>query len=60
MRYLRKKLNYLERIALSDLNHMISIINHVAISVETSKIDGGCSLKKEFSELISMNPSMVL
>ena len=32
----------------------------IAIGVETLRIDSGCSLEKEFTQLIRMNPSMVL
>ena len=56
MRYLRGTLNYLERIAVSDPNHMMSMIDPEAISVETLMIESGFSLEKEFSELIAMNP----
>ena len=56
MRYSRKTLNYLERIALSDLIHMMSMAYPVAISVEALKIDSMCSLEKEFTKLICMNP----
>ena len=34
----------------------MSMINLVAINVETSRIDGGCLLKKEFIKLICINP----
>ena len=53
---MRRISNYLERITLSDLTHMISMADLVAISVETPRIDSGCSLEKEFIELIRMNP----
>ena len=43
------------QIALFDLSHMMSMTNHVAISVETHMIDSKCSLEKEFTELIYMN-----
>ena len=56
MGYSRRILNYSERIALSDLTHMMSMADHVAIGVETPKIDSGCSLEKEFTEFICMNP----
>ena len=56
MGYLRRTLNYPERITLSDLTHMMSMADHVAIGVETLRIDSGCSLEKEFIELIRMNP----
>ena len=54
--YLRGTSNYLERITLSDPTHMISMADHVAIGVETLRIDSGCSLEKNFTELICMNP----
>ena len=53
---MRRASNYSERIALSDLTHMMSMADHVAIDVETPRIDSGCSLEKEFTELIRMNP----
>ena len=56
MGYSRRTLNYLERMALSDLIHMMSMTDPVAIGVETPRIDCGCSLEKEFTELIRMNP----
>ena len=39
---------------------MIIMVDHVAISVEALRIDSGCSLDKEFTELICMNPRMLL
>ena len=56
MGYLRRTSNYPERIALSNLTHMLSTADPIAIGVETLRIDSGCSLKKEFTELIRMNP----
>ena len=56
MGYSRRTSNYLERITLSDLTHMKSMADPVAIGVETLRIDSGCSLEKEFTELIRMNP----
>ena len=56
MGYLRRTLNYPERIALSNPTHMISMADPITIGVETLRIDSGCSLEKEFTELISMNP----
>ena len=56
MVYLRRTLNYSERITLSDPTHMISMVHLIAISVETIRINSGCSLEKEFTELIHMNP----
>ena len=56
MGYSRRISNYEERIALSDLTHMLSMADPVDISVETPRIDRRCSLEKEFTELIRMNP----
>ena len=56
MGYSRRTSNYLERIALFNPTHMMSMADHIAIGVETLKIDSGCSLEKEFIELIHMNP----
>ena len=55
MVYSRKASNSLKRIALYDLTHLMSMADHVAIGVETLRIDHGCSLEKEFTELIHMN-----
>ena len=60
MGYSRRTSNYPKRITLSNLTHMISMNDHISIGVETRRIDSGCSLEKEFSELIRMNPSIVL
>ena len=38
----------------------MSMADPIAIGVETLRIDSVCSLEKEFSELICMNPWMVL
>ena len=48
--------NYLERIVLSNPTHIISMADHIALGVETLRIDSGCSLEKELTELIHMNP----
>ena len=56
MGYSRGTSNYLERIVLSDLTHMMSMPYLVAIGVETLRIDSGCSLEKELTGLICMNP----
>ena len=48
MGYSRKTSNYLEIITLFDLTYMISVADYVPISVETLRIDSGCSLEKEF------------
>ena len=60
MGYSRRKSNYSERITLSNPIHMMGPSDPVAIVVETLSIDSGCSLEKEFTELIHMNPSMVI
>ena len=56
MGYSRIPSNYPERITLSNLSHMMSMTDPIAIGVETLRIDSGCSLEKEFTELIRMNP----
>ena len=60
MGYSRRISNYSKRIALSNLSHMMSMTDPIDIGVETLMIDSGCSLEKEFTELIRMDPSMVL
>ena len=55
MRYAIRTFNYLKRITLSNPTHMMSIIDLVAISIETSRKDSGCFLEKELIELIRMN-----
>ena len=56
MGYSRRTSNYLEIIALSNLTHMMSMVDPIAIGVETLRIDSGCYLDKEFTKLIHMNP----
>ena len=56
MGYSRRTSNYPKRITLSNLSHMMSIADPIAIGVETPRIDSGCSLEKEFTEMIRMNP----
>ena len=56
MGYSRRTSNYPERITLSNLSHMMSMVDPIAIGVETLRIDSGCSLEKEFTKLIRMNP----
>ena len=60
MRYSSRTSNYPERIAQSNPTHMMSIVDHVAIGVETLRIDSGCSLEKEFTKLIRTNPLIVI
>ena len=38
------KYNYLQRIKIFDLTHMMSMADPMAIDVETPRIDNGCSL----------------
>ena len=56
MGYFRGTSNYHKRIVLCDPTHMVSMIDPIVIGVETLRIDSGCSLEKEFNELIHMNP----
>ena len=56
MGYSRRTSNYPERIILSNLTHMMSMTDPIAIGMEILRIDSGCSLEKEFTELIRMNP----
>ena len=49
MGYSRRTSNYWERIILYDSTHIISMDDLVEISVETLRIDSGCSLEKEFT-----------
>ena len=56
MGYSRRTSNYLEIIGLSNPTHIMSMVDLIAIGVETIRIDSGFSLKKEFTELIRMNP----
>ena len=60
MGYSRRTSNYPKRIALSNPTHILSMADPVAISVETLRIDSGCSLEKEFIELICMNSRMII
>ena len=46
----------MDRIAICNPTHMMSMVDPIAISVETLMIDSGCSLEKEFTKLIRMNP----
>ena len=48
--------NYQERISLSNPTHIMSMVDLIGINVKTLRIDSGCSLEKEFIELIYMNP----
>ena len=46
MGYSRGTSNYPEIIVLSDLTHMMSMADLVAIGVETLRIESGCSFEK--------------
>ena len=56
VRYSRRTLNYPERISLSDLTHVMSMVDLADIYVKISRIYTGCYLEREFIELIHMNP----
>ena len=60
MGYSRRTSNYPERRTLPYQTHMMSMADPKAIGVKTLRLDSGCSLEKEFTELIRMNPLMVL
>ena len=44
------------QITLFDLIHMISMVDHVVIGVKASMINSRCSLEKEFTKFICVNP----
>ena len=51
--YSRGISNYPEIIILyDDPTHIMSMVDPIAIGVETLRIDRGCSLEKEFTKLI--------
>ena len=56
MGHSRRTSNNPERIALYNPTHMMSMADPIAIGVEKLRIDSGCSLEKEFTELIRTNP----
>ena len=56
MGYSRRTSNYPEIITVSNTTHMMSMVDPVAIGVETLRIDSGCSFEKDFTELIHINP----
>ena len=56
MGYSRRTSNYPEIITLCNPSQMMSMADRIAIGVETLRIDSGCSLEKEFIELIRINP----
>ena len=44
------------QIAISDMTHMMNMADPITIHVETIRLGSGCSMEKEFSELICINP----
>ena len=61
MGYSIRTSNYLERIALFDPTHVMSMVHPLAICAETLGIDSEwCSLEKDFTKLIHMNLLMVI
>ena len=56
IRYSTRISNYLARITFSDLTHMMSMTDLVALSIEIPRIYIGCSLENFFIELIDINP----
>ena len=60
MGYSRETSNYPKRIVLPSPTHMMSIVDHIAIGVEILRIDSGYSFEKDFTDLIHMNPLMVI
>ena len=59
MGYSRRTSNYPKRIALSNLSHMMSMADRIAIGVATLRIDSGCFLEKNFIELIYVRYSLL-
>ena len=49
MRYSRRTSNYLERVILSDLTHVMSMVDPITICVEILNINSGVFLEKEFT-----------
>ena len=55
MRYSRRASHYLERITLSNLTYIMSVIDPITISVEALRYYGH-TLKKDFTKLVRINP----
>ena len=55
MGYSRKSSHYSKIITLSNMIHMMSMVDPITIDVETLRIDSGCSLEKDFIELVCIN-----
>ena len=56
MGYSRRTSNYPKKLTLFDSTHMMSMNDHAVVNMEILWIDSGCSLEKEFTKLIRMNP----
>ena len=56
MGYSRRTSSYPTIIILSNSIHMMSMADLMAIGVKTTKIESGCSLEKDFTKSIHMNP----
>ena len=55
-----KDIKYWNKLILSNLTHLMSMVDLLVIYVETLRMDNRCSLEKELIELICMNPRIVL
>ena len=60
MRYLRWTSNYIKIRVLFSFESYDEYSDPIATDVKTSRIDNGCSLEKESTKLIGINPSIVL
>ena len=60
MEYSRSPSNYLEKITLSNLTHIMSMNNLVAIDVKILRIDSKRFLQKNFTILICIKTQLVL
>ena len=60
MGYSRKSSHYSKIITLSNTIHMMSMVDPITIDVETLRIDSGCSLEKDFIELVCINIRIIL
>ena len=55
-----KDIKYWNKLILSNLTHLMSMVDLLVICVETPRMENRCSLEKELIELIYMNPRIVL
>ena len=60
MGYSRRTSNYPKRITLSNLTHMMSMTDLVAIGVEILRIDSGLFRKRVHIIYLNVNPLMVI